>query len=254
MLEKIAPPGIQEEWDNSGWQIDLHNEEVGRIVIALEITSDVIREAEHLDAEMVITHHPLLFTPIKQIDTRLPDTATEYIASLISAGIQVYSAHTSFDSAEDGMNTQLAKMFGLTDIEGFPKPQPGAAAIGRKGVLDRPVKLSELTNDAEDFFGMKGRLKVVGDPERLIETVAVCGGGGGEFIANAIADGIDLYITSDVKHHEGQWARERGLALIDGGHWGTEKHFARIVSEHLRKVFGAKLAVVESEVSADPFR
>ncbi|MDR0817175.1 MAG: Nif3-like dinuclear metal center hexameric protein [Clostridiales Family XIII bacterium] len=253
-LEKLAPPEIQEEWDNSGWQIDLHREKIGRILVALEVTSDVIREAADVKADLILTHHPLFFTPVKQIDVRASDPTALYAATLIAAGVPVYSAHTSFDSADNGMNVWLARMFGLSGIAGFPNPAPGAVAIGRKGVLPVPAKLSELISKAESFFGMKGRLKVIGYPDLQISSVAVCGGGGGEFVKDAISEGIDLYITSDLKHHEGQWAREHGLALIDGGHWGTEKHFVRVVSYFLNKVFGDNLSIVESRVSADPFR
>jgi dinuclear metal center YbgI/SA1388 family protein len=253
-LEKLAPPEIQEEWDNSGWQINLYKEEVSRVLIALEITSDVVIEAADVDADMIITHHPLFFHGVKQIDLHAPDPSTLYAASLIGAVIPVYSAHTSFDSAENGMNAELCHMFGLSDIKGFPEPKPGEVAIGRRGLLERPVKLSEMIAKAEYFFGMAGRLKVIGDPERFITEVAVCGGGGGSFVTYAIKSNIDLYITSDIKHDEGRIASERGLALIDGGHWGTEKHFTRVVSEYLQGAFGDEVAIIASEVSADPFR
>jgi putative NIF3 family GTP cyclohydrolase 1 type 2 len=100
---------------------------------------------------------------------------------------------------------------------------------------------------------MTDRLRTIGDPDAPIRTIAVCGGAGGDFIFDAVQDGVDLYITSDVKHHEGIIAAEHGLCLIDGGHWGTEHHFAAVVANHLRGVFGNSLEVYESQVRTDPF-
>jgi len=101
---------------------------------------------------------------------------------------------------------------------------------------------------------MTGRLKLIGSPLKVITHVAVCGGAGGEYVLNAIEEKMDLYITADVKHHEAQWAKSRGLALIDGGHWGTEWHFSPVMSAYLKRQFGRDVEVMASNVSADPYR
>ncbi|MDR0357520.1 MAG: Nif3-like dinuclear metal center hexameric protein, partial [Clostridiales Family XIII bacterium] len=110
-IEGFAPLDLQEDWDNSGWQINLGREQIARATVALDITNAVIAEAKVLRADLILTHHPLFFVPVKRIDSG--DIVGRYIAELISAGIGVYSAHTSFDSAPGGMNDALAALLGL---------------------------------------------------------------------------------------------------------------------------------------------
>jgi dinuclear metal center YbgI/SA1388 family protein len=276
-IEEKYPLGLQEEYDNSGWQINLAGEpdEVSRVLVALEITGDVIDEARGAGVDFVVEHHPLFFGEVKNVDVSLPDPRGAYVVSLVRAGISVYAAHTNFDCAADGMNDALARAFGLSGVSGFPcsfagagagAPAPAvnggsagsgsAFAMGRMGVLSgAPVPFGEICTLAEDVFDMRGRLKTVGDPRRLVSSIAICGGAGGDYVPDAVECGVDLYITSDVKHHQAQWAREKGLCLIDGGHYGTEKIFVPVMASFLRGIFSARgVEVTESLVSADPFR
>jgi dinuclear metal center YbgI/SA1388 family protein len=266
-IEAAFPLGIQEEWDNSGWQIALAGDDdvVAHALVALEITFDVVREAKEIGADVIIEHHPLFFGKVASIDASpsAPDSTGAYAAALIEAGISVYAAHTTFDTADGGMNDALARAFGLTGVTGFPAPRGGEGedgkwchAIGRKGeVPDAPRAFADFIAEAGTLFDMKGRLRVVGDPRAEIRTVALCGGAGGDFVPDALREGVDLYITSDVKHHEAQWAREKGLLLIDGGHYGTEKIFTPAMAAFLREKFaGGGLKVTESRVSCDPWR
>lgn len=294
-IEGRFPLDLQEEWDNSGWQIDLlgADDAVSRVLVTLEITRETVDEAVRLAAAcgsaaaaaagafgpaadtcfagsdappagafVIVEHHPLLFQPPrdgKVIDAspEAPDRSGAYTAALIRAGISVYAAHTTFDTAGGGMNDALARAFGLADIEGFPEPkrEPGGKwrqSIGRKGSAQGIF--AEYISRAEELFDMKGRLKTIGNPQAQVRKAAVCGGAGGDFVPDAIREGADLYITSDVKHHEAQWARENGLMLIDGGHWGTEKIFVPVMAEHLRESFEGRLEVVGSAVNQDPWR
>ncbi|MDR2162607.1 MAG: Nif3-like dinuclear metal center hexameric protein [Clostridiales Family XIII bacterium] len=267
-IEGAFPPGLQEEWDNCGWQIDLlgPDGDAARALVALEITSDVVREADELGADVIVEHHPLFFGKFASIDASPSaiGAAGAYAASLIRAGISVYAAHTNFDTAAGGMNDALARAFGLTGITGFPAPGSGDAggeggkwrhSMGRKGMAPGRLRtFADFCAEAETVFGMEGRLRTVGDPDAEIRSVALCGGAGGDFVPDAIGEGVGLYITSDVKHHEAQWAREKGLCLIDGGHWGTEKIFTPVMASFLRGKFGSSLEVVESIVSCDPWR
>ena len=255
-IEEFAPPARQEPWDNTGWQINLCSGDISKVLVALEVTSEVIAEAKEVGAELILTHHPLLFSPVKVIDKNT--VKGRYIAELIKCGISVYSAHTSFDSAQYGMNDTLAELMGLINVSPYPPIGNGNAweqtsQIMRVGELESPTKFGDIIKIAETAFDMQRRLKVVGDPDRLIKRVAVCGGGGGDFIESMLGSEIDLYITSDVKHHEAQFAREGGLALIDGGHNGTEKHFVQVVSERLIHEFGDDITIIETSHSADPF-
>jgi dinuclear metal center YbgI/SA1388 family protein len=265
-IEDFAPLKLQEKWDNSGWQINPVREETERILVALEIINPVIEEAKRLKADFILTHHPLLFVPVKRID--YGDITGGYVASLISAGIGVYSAHTSFDVAPGGMNDSLAELIGLVNVVPFPSigemvamgllPGDGGnglkTQIARAGEFETPMTFKDVCRRVERVLDMKDRLKTVGDPDTLIEKVALCGGGGGDLIEAAIRSDCGLYITSDVKHHQAQWAKEQGLCLIDGGHDGTEKHFIAVAAKNLREALGEYAEVVETGVSADPFR
>jgi len=268
-VEALAPPAIQESWDNSGWQINLRAAEVSRVLVALEITGAIAEEAKEIGASLLLTHHPLFFMPMKNIDSDTFEGG--YAASLTRSGISVYSAHTSFDAAPGGMNDVLAEICGLTNVRLF-LPDAGldvpdgivadgseigtggsGAPMARAGELEEALPFWQYAEMVEKRIGMEGRIKTTGDTEKLIRKVVVCGGGGGDYVPAVIEQGFDLYITSDLKHHQAQWAKERGLCLIDGGHYGTEKQFEPVMASHLRKTFGSALDVVETHISCDPF-
>jgi dinuclear metal center YbgI/SA1388 family protein len=277
-MEAAYPLCIQEVWDNSGWQIELLDAEsaIERVLVSLEITTDTVDEAREVGADLIVEHHPIFFGKMAKIDASVSAASPEgaYAATLIRAGISVYAAHTTFDTADGGMNDAIADALGLSEVAGFPAASGGAVTgvptgradadddggkwihpIGRKGTLaNGATAFGDILAKAEDVFGMQGRLKSVGDPAALASTVAVCGGAGGDFVQDAIREGVDLYITSDVKHHEAQCAREKGLMLIDAGHWGTEKIFVPAMASFLRGKFGGRLDVMESQVNQDPWR
>jgi putative NIF3 family GTP cyclohydrolase 1 type 2 len=126
--------------------------------------------------------------------------------------------------------------------------------MGRKGVAPEGARtFSDFCAEAEALFGMEGRLRTVGAPGAAVRTVALCGGAGGDFVLDAIREGVDLYITADVKHHEARWADERGLLLIDGGHHGTERIFVRVMEDFLSARFEGRLEVAESRAGRGPW-
>jgi dinuclear metal center YbgI/SA1388 family protein len=268
-IEVFAPLAIQEEWDNCGWQINLHRVDTSKLLIALEITDAVIEEAVSVGADLILTHHPLYFVPEKNIDTN--EVLGGYTAKLLKAGIGVYSAHTSYDAASGGMNDKLAGLFGLTDVtpldpassagtvsdvvdaEVVPALDAGPMPILRVGVLPEPVTFGDFCTIIENALGCPDRLKTVGGAEHRVKSVAVCGGGGGSYIDNLGPEITDCYITSDVKHHEAQWAKEKGLFLIDAGHFHTENLFVGDMAGRLRETFPSQFDIYETEVNLDPF-
>ena len=261
-INEFAPSDLQEYWDNTGWQINFCYEKVDKVLVALEIVEGTIQEAKNLGADFILTHHPLFFTEFKKVE--ISSLNGRYLIDLVRAGISVFSAHTSFDSAEGGMNDRLATLCGLKDIKhitpsetskpGTTQESAALASMPRCGVLSKKTKFIEYIAFVEEALDMKGRLKIVGSPNTIIQKVAVCGGAGGNFISDLIAMDFDLFITSDVKHNQAQLAKEKGLCVIDGGHFGTEQHFTEVAAANLRKVFGDKIEVFETNVSADPFQ
>ena len=252
-IEKIAPPKLAEVWDNSGIQLDFGNPEVNRVLVAMEVTDKVIDEAIAKNADMLLVHHPLIFIPVKKF---LPeDHVANYIIRLIREGIPVYSAHTTFDSAVGGNNDYLLEKLGCRDIDrieaaGRSENDP---PIVKLGVTDEGLKLSDFCAKLKTVLGSASCIKVTGDPERVIRKVALCTGGGGEFWEDACRAGADLFISGDIRHHEAQGAKERGMCLIDAGHWGTENLFVPNMCEKLKKAAPGDLEVIPSEENLDPY-
>lgn len=257
-IEVIAPRELEEEWDNCGMQINMGNQEVNKVLIALEITKSVIAEAMMKDIDFIITHHPLLFHKIDVVDNN--SITGNYIIDLIKASISVYSAHTTFDGAFGGNNEYLADLLGLSRIRRIKNKRPSMKGdarefvCGRMGNFPEPITMEAACRLVENALEIKGELRTVGDPNKIISTVALCTGSGGDTMDAAIKNGCDLFITGDVKHHEAQKAREKGICLIDAGHFGTEKIFSENFADKLRKNIGSKTQVIESEINTNPFK
>jgi len=253
LMDDIAPLSIQEAWDNSGLQIDYGNEDVERILVALEITGEVIEEAILKKTNMIVVHHPLIFEPIRRIDVRRIEG--DHIIRLIRNGISVYAAHTCFDSARNGNNDRLMSLLGIQRYSRLNLPGKGFedSTLARIGTLSEPMFLSRFLEKLDHALGHPGGIKVSGDPGRLIQKVAVCCGGGGEYYKGALAAGADVFVSGDIKHHEAQNARESGLCVVDAGHYGTERIFVQNMAQQLKQKSVGALTVICSEVMQNPY-
>ncbi len=220
-----------------------------RILVCLEITKDVVAEAISKDIDLIITHHPLLFSGIKCIDRRQP--LGEYLIELIFTGISVYSAHTNFDAADGGNNDDLAQRLGLTQVQGLFGS--GEYCIGRVGMLPQPMTLAELASRTDAALRHPGGLRAVGDSQQMVQRVGLCTGAGAEFIPAAQAQGCDVYLSGDIKYHEAQQAKESGMCIIDAGHFGTEWIFVENMAQQLRRRIGGQAKVIESSVNVNPY-
>lgn len=244
VLNDIAPLSLQEEWDNSGLQIDCGNKDVSRVLIALEVTGKVVEEAIREKCDWIVCHHPLYFRPVSSITP--DDTVGDQTLRLIRAGISVYAAHTCFDKAPGGNNDYLMKAIGCS----FPEDLAGG--IARIGHLDRPVSFDEFISDVNAACGYEG-LRIQGDSDREIRTFAVCTGAGGEYVYEAFRQGADAFVSGDIKHHDAQAAKDLGICLIDAGHYGTEWQFVPNLVSRLRADERFTAEYVKSETMANPF-
>lgn len=226
-------------------QICGSNENIKRILVALEISGELIDEAVENRADLIVTHHPLIFEPLKSISCF--DPAGKNIARLIKADISVYSSHTPFDTAKGGNTDYLMKLMGIRSN----KIAAGSDGFLRLGKLPEAMSLAELSYKLAKELKLDG-LRFVGDPERMLRTVACCTGAGGDFAKQA-KDIADVLVTGDLKHHEAQYASEAGLAVIDAGHWGTEQIFVPNMSAQLKRKLGDKVKVTGSKLNQDPF-
>lgn len=249
-LDSIVPENMQETWDNSGVQINCGNREIKKALVALEITFEVIEEAVREKADMIITHHPLIFTGIKSIDA--DEVKGRYIIDLINNGISVYSMHTNFDRAHGGNNDYIAQ---LLDLDGTaPLIVDGCGdEITRAGICSQ-MSLAELAHKLACGLGIDDRfISITGEPDTPVGKVGICSGAGSEYIEPAMMNGCDVFITGDVKYHEAVNAREMGMCVIDAGHFGTERIFPEAFTELMYSNEFTEVDFIISSVDINPF-
>jgi dinuclear metal center YbgI/SA1388 family protein len=221
-INKIAPYSTQEEWDNSGLKVGNINQEVKTVVMALDATNEVCNFAVDIGADLVLTHHPLMFVPTKQVLFNSP------IYILANANISHLSAHTNFDIATNGINDNLAK---ILQLQNTTKLENGYVVLGD---LENEMSIddfAEFVAEKLDFAGIRYT-----DTEKMIKKVSVCGGAGGEFLPDATAQS-DCYVTADLKYHEMLDAQQAGYAVISAGHYETENQAFLMLKPILENAF-----------------
>ena len=243
-IESIAPPYMAEDWDNVGLLCGRKDKEVKKILVALDPFRTVIDEAIALGADLIVTHHPLIFRdPLMAVNE---DTeAGRCVLKLIEHGIAAINAHTNLDLAPGGVNDVLAQTLGLESIE-IINPTENYGLL-RKGVVAQQP-LNAFLGTVKDHLHCQGlRYVDSGNPVRV---VAVGGGSCADGMHEALAAGCDTFVTSDIKYNQFRTAFELGLNLIDAGHFHTENPVMPIVAEHLRAEF-PDVEVIFSENHAD---
>ena len=226
-IEKFAPLETAQEWDNSGWQINLHNKETNKIFLALDITEEAIDEAVKNHCDLIISHHPLFFNPVRKIEE-------PFIIKAIQNNIQIYSAHTNLDIAKGGMSDTLAEKCGF-------KTTKTVLDFVRYSKFKEEKDFSDLVKHIKKTFDVK-TLKVTNPKRKTYKSIAFCSGSGAEFISELERIGIDVFITGDVKHHYALNASE--MTVIDLGHYQSEKFavdiFEKIINNENVKLIKAK--------------
>lgn len=214
LMEGIAPKALALDFDNVGLLIEPDHTEIKKVLLALDCTGQVAKEAAEWGADLVVTHHPQFFHGVKSIGFSSPTTGAAAI--LLRNGIGHFAAHTNLDAAIGGVNDTLCDLLGLVDVQPLAPEN-----IGRVGRLPTPMKLTA-------FSALCGRLlsaqaAFAGEGDKLVSTVAVLGGSGGGDIDFAFAAGADAYLTGEAHHHQILQAREMGLGLVLCGHYETER-------------------------------
>ncbi len=244
LLDQHSPEGAACDWDNVGLLVGDADMEVGRIYVALDATDEVIAHAIEGGCEMIVTHHPMIFSGLKRVVTS--DFTGRRVMDLITHGIALYAMHTNFDIY--GMADLAARKLGLNDCEPLEvtdedgeEPQ----GIGRVGVLSESLRLRAFAEEVRDIFGIS-HVRVFGDLSERVRKVAVCPGSGKGDIDEAIAKGADVYVTGDIDHHSGIDANMKGLSIIDAGHYGVEHIFIEYMKRYLE-------GQTEAEILTEPF-
>lgn len=232
-LEHDCPPQFAVSWDNSGLQTGRYEQEVYTVCLAVDASTPVIDFAVRQGADLLITHHPLLFSGIKRIHDR--DYIGRRIIALIQNDIACYAMHTNFDVM--GMADAAADLLRLTDrevLEVTYEDEVSKEGIGRIGKLPEHMKLDEFAAFVKESFRLS-QVQVYGDPAETVVTCAVLPGSGKEEIGLALRAGADVYVTGDMNHHAGLDAVEKGIAVIDAGHYGVEKLFVPYMEDYLQR-------------------
>ncbi len=244
-LFSFAPASMKMEWDNVGLLCGHMDKEVSKVLVALDPMPDVIEEAKELGAELIVTHHPLIFQPIRSVSDQTYDGRN--ILALIESGIAAINLHTNLDCAPGGVNDVLAQKLGLRDITVMESM--GTDAQGREWGLIRYGYVNQTTaldfaDEVADKLGCKG-LRFA-DGGRPVHKVAVGGGSCGSEIDAVLANGCDTLVTADLKYNQLQEAGHRGINLIDAGHFETENPVCEVLTGIIRENF-PELTVILSK-------
>jgi dinuclear metal center YbgI/SA1388 family protein len=258
ILEKMAPLSLAEEWDNVGLQVGDPGREVESVWVALDPSPDVVSAACRKGVGLLVTHHPLIFRPLKRIDTRTPLGAV--IEKALRHRLAVYAMHTNLDAAAGGLNDLLAERLGVQRL----KPLAGGAeagsrrgsGIGRSGELSTRVRLSELALKVKRRLGLE-TVRIAGDATRRVKRVALSSGSGGSLLPHFLSSSADVFITGDLRYHDAREIEAAQRGAIDIGHFHSEHLMAAAVAQRLRRALNRHHTAIRVEacpLERDPFQ
>lgn len=242
IMEEIAPPAMAEDWDNVGLMLGRRCKAVKKLLLALDITGEVVQQAIAQKADMIITHHPLIFRGLKRVTDG--EWQQELLLTLAEKGIAVYSAHTNLDCVSSGVNDVLAKKLHLDSVDVLDSDN----GLGRIGIVPA-CSLHELAAMVKKV--LRADYVAVGDAGKQVHKVAVCGGAGSDLISLALLCGADTLVTGDIKYHEAQKAVFSGLNVIDAGHQPTELPVMDDLADRLSQRFAQRNMNVVVNVASE---
>ena len=268
-LEGMAPLAVQESWDNSGLQIGCSDKDIHKVMVCLDLTEAVLDEAEAIGADLVISHHPLIFKGLKSISGSTYQERC--VRKAILSDIAVYSAHTSLDNILGGVNHKIASLLGLSSLrwldsgesaEGCDEKCVGATeekcgradAVARAsgsgliGELKEPVAASEFLSAVKTIFSVKALKHSPLSSTTTIRSIALCGGAGAFLLPQAVAKGADCFISGEFHYHD---YFDPGTLLIELGHYESEQFTQDLLKESLEKAF-PELEIVKTSVNTNP--
>jgi len=246
-LETLAPLSLQEDYDNSGLQVGLAGQEVTGVLVCLDITEEIIAEAVRRDCNLVVSHHPLIFRPLK----RVTDATWQQrcVMEAVRHGICLYSAHTSLDNAEDGVNYRIASVIGLRNLR-WLEERPGAGVSSGSGVvgdLPEPEDADAFLARLKEAFGIKCLMHTA-LPGAPVRRVALCGGAGSFLMDAARAKGADCFITGEISYHH--YFDADGLLLVAMGHYQSEQFTKDLLRDFLAERFpGLRVELTETDTN-----
>lgn len=241
-LWTLAPEEGKESWDNVGHLVGRSNQEVTRILIALDITLPVIQEAQKLGAELIVSHHPVIWDTHKFVTDQV--IQQERVLRLIEEGVSAICMHTNLDEAEDGVDDTLVETLGLHAVEHLAEGK-----IGHISNLESPISMQNFLKLVQEKLQANG-LRFY-DSGRPVHCIATGCGSCGEYLKDAVDAGCDTFLTGDLKYNVFLDAQDQGINLIDAGHFPTENPIVKKLSGKLQRQF-PQIEVFESGVMCQP--
>lgn len=247
-LEKLAPRELACDWDNPGFLAGRGDKEIKKVLVALDATDWVVEQAVKEKADFLLTHHPLVFRPLKQVNDE--NFISRRIVTLLQADISYFAMHTNFDAAPGCMADLAADR--LEILNGVPLEVTGevngeAVGIGKAGSLKAPVPLDAFADQVKAAFGLPFLLMYGSDAvKEPVSRVAVSPGAGGSMIRYALEKKVQVLVTGDIGHHDAIDAAASGMAILDAGHYGLEHIFIPFMADYIRNVSGSTLEVLQA--------
>ncbi len=231
VIEEFAPLAIQEKWDNSGLIIGSPSETVHGVLVGFDCTPELVDEAIGCGADMIVTHHPLIFGGIRKITP--DDQVGRAIIKAISGGVKIYAAHTTADKVLSGVSGTMARRLGLKDVKILDE-EAGGVGLGVVGNLPEPIDAEGAVLYVKERFGLKA-VRYSRPVSCPVTRIAMCGGSGSSLIDAAMASGAQLYITGDISYHH--FFTADGFMLMDIGHFESEADIVDILFSLITKKF-----------------
>lgn len=246
-IEEFAPLSLQESWDNSGLQIGDVDRSLTSVMLCLDVTEDIVEEALRRECNLIVSHHPLFFRGVKQLTGATP--VQRVAEAAIKSGISIYAAHTNLDNAPKGVSYEMARSVGLSSIEVLHKEDSDGAGTGVVGNIE-PIPVLEFIRLLREEFNVRALRYSADTPKLVVRRVAMCGGSGAEFIAEAVKSGADAYVTGDIKYHDfTTWSAD--ILLADIGHFESELCSRRLFERIIRQKF-PECSIFMAETDRNP--
>ena len=246
VIEEFAPLHIQESWDNSGLCIGSPESEVTSVLLGLDCTPELVDEAIACGADMIVTHHPLIFSGLKKISP--DDLIGETVIKAIASGISIYAAHTNSDKVLSGVSGAMAARLGLKNVEILDEDGDGTG-LGVVGDLPEPMSAEDAIAFVKDRFGLEA-MRASRPLDGPITRIAMCGGSGGSLIGAAVRSGAQLYISGDISYHN--FFTRKGFMIMDIGHYESEKEIVEILFSLIKKNFPTFAVRITQNINSNP--
>lgn len=246
-LEKFAPLPLQEDYDNSGLQVGLtETDDVSGVLLCLDPTEATIDEAVSKGCNMIVSHHPLIFRPIRKVESG--DMVSRVLVKAIRNNVAIYSAHTNLDNSIPGVSSHMAERLGLTNVKALGSDSAGRCS-GVIGEFESPLSENDFLNLVKDRFEVSciRHNALLG---RNIQKVALCGGSGAFLSHDACVAGADAFVTGEIGYHR-FFGFDGVMKLVETGHYESEQYTVELLEKVLRSAF-PELGIVRTSVRVNP--